>query len=137
MATLGRSLKSSSYLSRARRPGMSPRALSNSSDVSVASAGSNRSEDQLDFVMSAANTPFGELSQAEAMAPSSVPPEAPQHQLQQRQLSRGKSLVSLFPLGRLPAPSRRLVCSRRSSDGAATPPRGFDASLGARASVAR
>jgi hypothetical protein len=98
MATLGRSLKSSSYLSRARRPGMSPRALSNSSDVSVASAGSNRSEDQLDFVMSAANTPFGELSQAEAMASSSVPPDAPQQQLQQRQLSRGKSLVSLFLL---------------------------------------
>ncbi|KAH6688946.1 hypothetical protein F5X68DRAFT_189710 [Plectosphaerella plurivora] len=89
MATLGRSLKSSSsYLSRARRPGMSPRALSNSSDVSVASAGSNRSEDQLDFVMSAANTPFGELTQAEAMASSSVPPEAQQHLHHHHQASR-------------------------------------------------
>lgn len=66
MATLGRSLKSPSGLMRAGRPSLA-RALSSSSEVSVASADSGRDDEHMDFVMSAPNTPFGEPSHSEAV----------------------------------------------------------------------
>ncbi|KAK2017936.1 hypothetical protein LZ32DRAFT_424119 [Colletotrichum eremochloae] len=58
MTGLGRSFKPPAYL-RARRPVMPGRALSNSSDISVASTGS-RSDDHYDLLMSGLNTPTHE-----------------------------------------------------------------------------
>lgn len=56
MASLARSLKSPSFLSPRRRPAMSGRTLSNSSELSLASNHSGRSDDA-DFAFSAPGTP--------------------------------------------------------------------------------
>lgn len=70
MATLGRSLKSPTYLSRAsKRPAMSARAFSNSSEVSVASADS-RPDDYFELptgVMSGINTPAQEMTESDSL----------------------------------------------------------------------
>lgn len=86
MATLGRSLKSPSGLMRAGRPSLA-RALSSSSEVSVASADSGRDDEHMDFVMSAPNTPFGEPSHSEAV--TSIASEATTSHSH-----RGKSIYS-------------------------------------------
>lgn len=69
------------------------RALSNSSELSVASADSGRDNDEqhMDFIMSGPNTPFGERTQQDAM--TSAPSET-----NKTRAVRGKLLVIYFIL---------------------------------------
>ncbi|EEY15820.1 conserved hypothetical protein [Verticillium alfalfae VaMs.102] len=98
MATLGRSLKSPVYLSRAssssngsRRPALAARTFSHSSDISAASANS-WADDHLDIgVMSGLNTPALEKTVTESLAIKESRP--PQKEVKGH--SQGKSDISL------------------------------------------
>ncbi|KAF3802321.1 hypothetical protein GCG54_00012569 [Colletotrichum gloeosporioides] len=72
MASLGRSFKPPAYFSRTRRPAMPGRTLSNSSDVSVASA-SSRSDDHCDLLMSGLNTPAQEKTGFDSLKLTTAP----------------------------------------------------------------
>ncbi|KAF3352824.1 hypothetical protein VdG1_08645 [Verticillium dahliae VDG1] len=102
MATLGRSLKSPVYLSRAssssngsRRPALAARTFSHSSDISAASANS-WADDHLDVgVMSGLNTPALEKTVTESLAAKESRPA--QKEVKGRH-SQGKSDIFLASL---------------------------------------
>ncbi|EGY23504.1 uncharacterized protein VDAG_04942 [Verticillium dahliae VdLs.17] len=111
MATLGRSLKSPVYLSRAssssngsRRPALAARTFSHSSDISAASANS-WADDHLDVgVMSGLNTPALEKTVTESLAAKESRPA--QKEVKGRH-SQGKSDIFLASLS-------LCVCARAS-----------------------
>ncbi|KAG7105966.1 hypothetical protein HYQ44_014666 [Verticillium longisporum] len=98
MATLGRSLKSPVYLSRAssssngsRRPALAARTFSHSSDISAASANS-WADDHLDIgVMSGLNTPALEKTVTESLAAKESRP--PQKEVKGHSQVQAKSVL--------------------------------------------